>query len=165
VLPVSVPPQIEVRILDPRINQWGLPRYQSEMAAGVDLHACIDEALVIEAQAPAVLVSSGIAVHIADVGFVGLIVPRSGLGHRVGLVMGNLVGVLDADYRGTVFVSLWNRNAGGSVVIEPGDRIAQLLFLPVVRPEFHVVEAFTGSSERADRGFGSTGNGVGRTGG
>ena len=151
---------VEVRILDERVRTWGLPKYHSVMAAGVDLFACIDEELHLEPKAPAALVPSGIAVHIGDPAIAGLIVPRSGLGHRSGIVMGNLLGVLDADYTGPLMISLWNRSAVGSatVTIKPGDRIAQLLFVPVVRPEFRVVAAFTTDTERGSGGFGSTGH-------
>lgn len=139
-----------------------MPRYHSALAAGIDLHACLDEPLALEPGAPAALVSAGIAIHIADPQLVGLIVPRSGLGHRSGVVMGNLVGVVDADYIGPLMVSLWNRNAPdtAAVTIAPGDRIAQLLFVPIVRPVFNVVETFSLGSERGGAGFGSTGQGV-----
>ena len=150
---------IEIVILDPRVHQWGLPRYQTEMAAAIDLHACLDEAVQLHPQAPAVLVSAGFALHMADAGMAAMIVPRSGLGHKKGLVVGNLVGVIDADYTGPIMVSLWNRNAAGSapVVVEPGERIAQMMFVPILRPGFSVVGLFSGSSARGERGFGSTG--------
>lgn len=154
-------PTFEVVVLDDRIRAWGLPRYQSEMAAAIDLFACIDRPLALEPQSPARLVSSGVAVHIADPSVAGLIVPRSGAGHRTGLVMGNSVGVVDADYTGPVMISVWNRNAPGSapVVVNPGDRIAQMLFVPVVRPVLRVVEAFSRGTARGAGGFGSTGMG------
>jgi len=150
---------IEVKILDPRIHEWGLPRHHSEMAAAIDLFACIDAPLSIAADTPAHLIPAGIAIHIGDPGYAALIVPRSGLGHRTGLVMGNLVGVLDADYMGPVMISAWNRNPPGSdpIVVQPGDRIAQMLFVPVGRPSFTVVDAFSGQSARGAAGFGSTG--------
>jgi dUTP pyrophosphatase len=153
-------PLVEVKILDERVRRWGLPRYQSEMAAAIDLFACIDDTLVLPAQSPAVLISSGIAVHLGDPNVAGLVVPRSGLGHRSGLVLGNLVGVIDADYTGSVMISLWNRNPAGSepIAVAPGDRIAQLIFVPVVRPLFRVVNEFSKTSERGAGGFGSTGH-------
>jgi dUTP pyrophosphatase len=153
-------PIVEVKILDERVRAWGLPRYHSDMAAAVDLFACIAAQLVLEPQAPAQLVSSGISVSIGDPQIAGLIVPRSGLGHGKGLVMGNLVGLLDADYTGPLMISAWNRSRSGSepIVINPGDRIAQLIFLPVVRPEFQVVAEFSKDSERGAGGFGSTGH-------
>jgi dUTP pyrophosphatase len=150
---------IEVRILDERVRAWGLPDYQSAMAAGIDLVACLDEPLVLPPAAPAQLVPTGLAVHIGDPGLVGLIVPRSGLGHRAGLVLGNAVGVLDADYTGPLLISAWNRSAAGSppIVVQPGDRIAQLLFVPIVRPTFAVVTEFSRTTARGAGGFGSTG--------
>jgi dUTP pyrophosphatase len=152
-------PSVELRILDERIKDWGTPRYHSEMAAGVDLLACLDAPLVLEPQAAAVLVSSGVSIHINDPHVAAVVVPRSGLGHKQGLVMGNLIGVIDADYTGPLMVSCWNRSGLGSapVTINPGDRIAQLLFLPIVRPELTVVEEFSTSTARAGGGFGSTG--------
>ena len=151
-------PAIEVKILDDRIHGWGLPRHHSEMAAAIDLFACVDAPTEIAAQAAAILIPSGIAIHIGTPDFTALIVPRSGLGHR-GLVMGNGVGVIDADYLGPVMISVWNRNAAGSppIVIQPGERIAQMLFVPVVRPRFSVVAEFSTTTTRGDGGFGSTG--------
>ena len=149
---------VELKVLDERVRAWGLPRYHSEMAAAVDLFACLDAPLVLAPQAAAQLVPAGIAIHIAEPGLAAIIVPRSGLGHK-GLVLGNLVGVLDADYTGPVMISVWNRNAPDAppIVIEPGDRIAQLMFVPVVRPAFEVVDEFTALSLRGAGGFGSTG--------
>ena len=152
-------PAVEVRVLDERIRTWGLPQHHSAMAAGVDLFACLGGELVLAPQAPAELVPAGIAIHIGDPGIAAIIVPRSGLGHRQGLVMGNLVGVIDADYTGPVMISVWNRSAHGStpIVIKPGDRIAQLIFVPIVRPLFEIVDAFSKESARGSGGFGSTG--------
>ena len=150
---------VELRILDERIRTWGVPRYHSEMAAGIDLLACVDEPVILEPQAPAVLISSGISIHIGNPYVAGLVVPRSGLGHRLGLVMGNLVGVIDSDYTGPLMVSAWNRSRSNAdaVVIDPGDRIAQLILLPIVRGEFEIVEEFSKATARAATGFGSTG--------
>lgn len=152
-------PRIEIKILDPRLHQWGLPQYQSAMAAAIDLRACIDSAITLAPGSAALLVSSGLAVHLADPHLAAIVVPRSGLGHKKGLVMGNLQGVIDADYAGPVLISVWNRSAMGTapIIIEPGERIAQMLFVPIVRPEFTVVEAFTADSVRGSDGFGSTG--------
>jgi dUTP pyrophosphatase len=152
-------PAVEVRILDDRLRAWGLPRCQSDLAAAIDLFACVDAPLVLAAQSPAELVPSGMAVFIGDPRIAAIIVPRSGLGHRSGLVIGNLVGVVDADYTGPVMISVWNRSAAGSepVVIQPGDRIAQMLFVPVLRPRFTVVEQFSRRTGRGEAGFGSTG--------
>jgi dUTP pyrophosphatase len=129
------------------------------MAAALDLYACIDGPLALEAQANAQLVPAGVALHIADPQVAALIVPRSGLGHRRGLVLGNSIGVVDADYTGPVLVSLWNRNALGTepIVIAPGDRVAQMLFVPILRPELSLVSEFSRASERGAGGFGSTG--------
>ena len=151
-------PKVEVKILDQRIREWGLPRYQSEMAAAVDLFACLDAPLALRPASPAQLIPSGISVFIGDPRVAAVIVPRSGLGHR-GLVLGNLVGVLDADYLGPVVVSAWNRNPPGTdpIEIQPGDRIAQMLFVPIVRPIFAVVEEFSRQTTRGAGGFGSTG--------
>lgn len=153
-------PVVEVTILDARVHQWGLPEYQSDMAAAADLYACIDDSLMLAPEDPARLISSGIAIHIGSPGIAGLIVPRSGLGHGKGLVMGNLVGVIDGDYTGPLMVSVWNRNPPGSdpIRIEPGDRIAQLLFVPVVRPLFQTVLGFGKETARGGGGFGSTGH-------
>jgi dUTP pyrophosphatase len=150
---------IEVVILDARLHVWGMPRYQSEMAAAIDLHACLDAALEILPGAAAQLIPAGIAVHMADPHMAAIIVPRSGLGHKKGLVLGNTVGVIDADYTGPVLVSAWNRNPPGSapIVVQPGERIAQMMFVPVLRPHFHVVDAFSRRSARGEGGFGSTG--------
>jgi len=152
-------PRVELKVLDQRLREWVLPHYQSEMAAAIDLHACIDGPLALLAGAPPTLVPSGIAVHMADPGLAALVLPRSGLGHRKGLVLGNLVGLIDADYTGPVLVSAWNRGAAGSepIVLMPGERFAQMVFVPVVRPSFQIVEEFSVRSERGAGGFGSTG--------
>src|ERR1700722_11777801 len=155
-----MPLKVELKILDPRLPGWGFPAYGSSLAAGLDLHAWLDAPLVVEPQAPAVLVSSGIAFRIGDPGWCGLVLPRSGLGHRQGLVLGNAVGLIDADYEGPCLISVGNRNPAGSgavVAIKPGDRIAQLVFTRVTRPEFAVVTEFSESGERQSGGFGSTG--------
>ena len=158
-MPLALTPRVEIKILDARLTTWGLPRYQSDMAAAIDLHACLDAPLTIEAQSPAQLVSSGISLHLADPHLAAIVVPRSGLGHKKGLVLGNLQGVIDADYTGPVMISVWNRSAAGTapIIIEPGERIAQMLFVPVIRPTFAVVTGFTAASKRGSGGFGSTG--------
>ena len=158
----SCPSTIEVRILDDRIREWGLPQYHSEMAAAVDLFACVDEPIMLHPQSPAHLISSGLALHIGDANIAALVVPRSGMGHRKGLVVGNLVGVIDADYTGPLMISAWNRSEPGSdpITINPGDRIAQMMFVPIVRPQFRIVDEFSLESGRGAGGFGSTGVGV-----
>ncbi|MGY8525972.1 dUTP diphosphatase [Paracidovorax citrulli] len=152
-------PVVEIKVLDERLHQWGLPRYQSDMAAAIDLHACIDAPLHLEAGAPAQLVPAGFAVHMGNPYMAATIAPRSGLGHKKGLVLGNSIGVIDADYQGPILVSVWNRNAAGTppIVIEPGERIAQMMFVPVLRPVFQTVEDFSSDSARGAGGFGSTG--------
>ena len=154
--------EVEVKVLDPRLQTWGLPRYQSTMAAGIDLFACPDAPVTLLPGDPAVLIPSGMAIHIADPGVTAIIVPRSGLGHKKGLVLGNLVGVVDADYTGQVFISDWNRSGPDTqpIVIEPGERIAQMLFVPVLRPSFSVVSEFSATTQRGAGGFGSTGSDV-----
>lgn len=154
-------PTMEIRILDARLHEWGLPRYQSDMAAAIDLCACLDAPAVLAPGAAPVLVSSGLAVHIADPAIAGLVLPRSGLGHRKGLVLGNLVGLIDPDYTGPILVSAWNRNASGSepIVLQPGERFAQLLFVPILRPTLAIVDSFSASTARGPGGFGSTGPG------
>jgi dUTP pyrophosphatase len=141
------------------LNQWGLPTYQTPLAAAIDLFACIDAPLQIEPQQAAVLVPSGIALHMDSANLCAMILPRSGLGHKKGLVLGNSVGLIDADYTAQCFISVWNRNPPGSqaISVEPGERIAQMVFLPVLRPVFSVVEEFSRGSQRGAGGFGSTG--------
>jgi dUTP pyrophosphatase len=156
---VAAGPKIEVKVLDPRLQTWGLPRYQTAMAAGIDLHACLEQDLDVAPGSPAALVPSGLAIHIADPGIAAVVLPRSGLGHKSGLVLGNLVGLIDADYTGPLMISVWNRAAPGTspLRIRPGDRIAQLVFVPILRPQFRVVDAFSAESDRGAGGFGSTG--------
>ena len=147
--------KIQVKILDERIgSKYPLPEYATEGSAGMDLRACIDEHIRIEA-GEAQLIPTGIAIHIADPELAAVILPRSGLGHKQGIVLGNLVGLIDSDYQGQLMVSVWNRSKN-NVVIEPGDRIAQLVFVPVRRVHFEVVEEFE-KSERSAGGFGHTG--------
>ena len=155
-----MPLKVELKILDQRLPGWGFPHYGSSLAAGLDLHACLDAPVEIEPQASAVLISAGIAFRIGDPQWCGLVLPRSGLGHRRGLVLGNAVGLIDADYQGPLLMSVWNRNpadSAASIPIMPGDRIAQLVFTRVIRPEFLLVETFSESGGRESGGFGSTG--------
>lgn len=147
-------PIIALKILDERIRPH-LPAYATPGSAGLDLRACIDDPLTLEARATS-LVPTGIAIHIADPGLAALILPRSGLGHKHGIVLGNLVGLIDSDYQGQLMVSCWNR--GTEVfVLNPMDRLAQLVIVPVVHASFSVVDEFA-TSERAGGGFGSTGH-------
>ena len=157
---MDLTPEIELKVLDPRIHEWGLPRHHSDMAAGIDMRACLDRPLEIRPQAPAVLVPTGIALLMNNPHIAGFILARSGLGHRKGLVLGQAVGTLDADYTAEIFVSAWLRQPPGSepVIVEPGKRIAQLVFVPILRPRFRVVEAFSAETGRGGGGFGSTGS-------
>jgi dUTP pyrophosphatase len=144
---------IDLRILDPRIAPT-LPAYATPGSAGLDLRACIDSPLVLQ-PGQAELVPTGLAMHIADPGLAALLLPRSGLGHKQGLVLGNLVGLIDSDYQGPLMVSAWNRGPA-PVTIQPLDRIAQMLIVPVVQAAFRVVDDFAASA-RGEGGFGSTG--------
>lgn len=146
---------VQIKILDPRIgSDFPVPEYATDGAAGVDLRACLDQPLAI-APGQTHLVPSGIAVHMADPGLAAVVLPRSGLGHKKGIVLGNLVGLIDSDYQGQVMISVWNRG-NETVSIEPGDRIAQMVFVPVTKVQFEVVEEFEASA-RGDGGFGHTG--------
>ncbi len=149
-------PTIEVKLLDPRLHDWGLPRYQSDAAAAIDLHACLDAALTIPPGEPPTLISAGFAVHIADPHIAALVLPRSGMGHKKGLVLGNLVGLIDPDYTGPIMVSAWNRGSV-PVTLTPGERFAQMMFVPVIRPVLTAVAEFSQLSLRGAGGFGSTG--------
>jgi dUTP pyrophosphatase len=145
--------RVDVRILDPRMKDR-LPAYATTGSAGLDLRACIDAAIVL-APGTAELVPTGLAIHLGDPGHAAMILPRSGLGHRHGIVLGNLVGLIDSDYQGPLMVSCWNRGQA-PFTIEPFERIAQLVVVPVVQAEFRVVDRFD-ASERGAGGFGSTG--------
>lgn len=147
--------KIQLKILDSRIGtDFPLPDYATSGSAGMDLRACVDVALVLEPGATA-LVPTGMAIHIEDPGIAAVLLPRSGLGHKHGIVLGNLVGLIDSDYQGQLFVSCWNRGKD-SFTIEPGERIAQMVIVPVVRAQFDVVSEFT-VSQRGAGGFGHTG--------
>ena len=156
-LPPASPhrPVIDVRILDERVRDL-LPAYATRGAAGMDLRACVDAPLVV-APGETHLVPTGISIHIGDPGYAAVILPRSGLGHKHGIVLGNLVGLIDSDYQGPLMVSCWNRGRD-AFTLQPLDRLAQLVIVPVVQARFRVVEAFD-ESERAAGGFGSTGRG------
>jgi dUTP pyrophosphatase len=150
---------VEIKILDQRLREWGLPAYQSALAAAVDLMACTDAPTEVRAGAAAVLIPAGISIRMTQPDLAAVILPRSGLGHKTGLVLGNLMGLIDADYLGPIMISAWNRNSVGTepIVITPGDRIAQMMFIPIVRPAFRVVDEFSGTTARGSGGFGSTG--------
>jgi dUTP pyrophosphatase len=145
--------ELDVRILDARLRE-NLPQYATAGAAGLDLRACIDQPIELKPGATE-LIPSGIAIHLTDPGLAAMVLPRSGLGHKHGIVLGNLVGLIDSDYQGQIFVSLWNR--GGSVfTLNPMERIAQLVVMPVLQVTLNVVDDFA-ASERGAGGFGSTG--------
>lgn len=147
--------KIQLKILDPRLgNEFPLPEYATSGSAALDLRACLDQALEI-APGETHLIPTGLAIHIADASLAALLLPRSGLGHKHGIVLGNLVGLIDSDYQGQLLVSCWNRGAE-SFTIQVGERIAQMLFVPVVHASFEVVEEFDQSS-RGPGGFGHSG--------
>ncbi len=145
--------KIDVRILDARLKDK-LPAYATPGSAGLDLRACLDAPLTLQPNAWQ-LVPTGVAIYLQDPGYAALILPRSGLGHKHGIVLGNLVGLIDSDYQGQLMVSAWNRS-DVAFTIEPMERIAQLVIVPVMQAQFNVVEAFT-ASERGEGGYGSTG--------
>jgi dUTP pyrophosphatase len=160
--------KIELQILDHRLPGWGFPSWGSSLAAGLDLHACLDAPIGLRPQASPVLISAGFAFRIGDPEWCALVVPRSGLGHREGLVLGNTLGLVDADYEAPCLISAWNRNPPQTariIRVLPGDRIAQLVFTRIVRPEFAVVATLSASpgaegrqtQTRGAGGFGSTG--------
>jgi len=147
--------KVQVKLLDPRLGkEWPLPSYATAGSAGLDLRACVDEAINIE-PGQTVLVKTGMAIYIHDVNFAGLILPRSGLGHKHGIVLGNLVGLIDSDYQGELMVSVWNRGQN-TFRLEPGERLAQYVLVPVVQAEFEQVEEFE-ETLRGAGGFGHTG--------
>lgn len=147
--------KIQIKILDPRLgNEIPIPRYATPGSAGMDIHACLDAALEIK-PGDSALIPGGFAMHIEDTGMAAVLLPRSGLGHKHGIVLGNLVGLIDSDYQGQVFVSCWNRGRE-PFTIRPGDRIAQMVFIPVMQAALDVVESFD-ESQRGVGGFGHTG--------
>lgn len=147
--------KVQVKLLDPRLGkEWPLPSYATAGSAGLDLRACLDKAIDIE-PGQTVLVKTGMAIYIHDVNFAGLILPRSGLGHKHGIVLGNLVGLIDSDYQGELMVSVWNRGQT-TFRLEPGERLAQYVLVPVVQAEFEQVEEFE-ETLRGAGGFGHTG--------
>lgn len=145
--------KLDIKILDPRIKDQ-LPHYATSGSAGLDLRACLDAPMVLEPGQTA-LVPTGLAIHLADPRYAALILPRSGLGHKHGIVLGNLVGLIDSDYQGQLMISTWNRGVT-TFTLNPFERLAQLVVVPVMQVEFNVVDEFD-SSERGDGGFGSTG--------
>ena len=149
--------RIKLRILDPRIGkEFPLPAHSTPGSAGMDLRACLDAPLILQ-PGTAELIPTGISIYVEDPTLAALLLPRSGLGHKSGIVLGNLVGLIDSDYQGPLLVSCWNRGSA-SFTVNPGDRIAQMVIVPVVHVDFDVVEEFTGTA-RGTGGFGSSGHG------
>lgn len=146
--------KIDVKILDPRMVEQ-LPAYATPGSAGLDLRACVDAPVTLQPNAWQ-LIPTGIAIHLLDPNFAAMILPRSGLGHKHGIVLGNLVGLIDSDYQGQLMVSAWNRSST-AFTIEPMERIAQMVIVPVVQAQFNVVQEFDAASERGVGGYGSTG--------
>lgn len=150
--------QVQVKILNPKIgndDKFPLPHRATGGSAGIDLRACIDEPITIKA-GESQLIGTGLAIYIQDPDYVGFIMPRSGLGHKHGIVLGNLTGVIDADYQGELMVSIWNRSQT-DYVLQPGEKMAQYLVVPIARPTFEIVGEFSDISVRGEGGFGSTG--------
>ena len=150
--------QVQVKILNPKIgndDKFPLPHRATDGSAGIDLRACIDELITIKA-GESQLIGTGLAIYIQDPDYVGFIMPRSGLGHKHGIVLGNLTGVIDADYQGELMVSIWNRSQT-DYVLQPSEKMAQYLVVPIARPTFEIVAEFSDISVRGEGGFGSTG--------
>ncbi|WP_275115360.1 dUTP diphosphatase [Thiomicrorhabdus sediminis] len=149
--------QVEYKILDKRLgNEIEMPHYGTPGSAGLDLRACIDEAMTIE-PGQTVLIPTGMAIHLDDPGLAAMLLPRSGLGHKHGMVLGNLVGLIDSDYQGPLMVSMWNRGSA-AYTVEIGERIAQMVIVPVLQPVFTEVSEFGEATQRGQSGFGSTGS-------
>ena len=148
--------QVDIQVLDPRMADQ-LPAYATPGSAGLDLRACLDAPVELAPNAWQ-LIPTGLAIHLADPGYAAMILPRSGLGHKHGIVLGNLVGLIDSDYQGQLMVSAWNRSAT-AFTIQPMERIAQMVIVPVVQARFRVVSSFSAPSERGAGGYGSTGRG------
>ncbi|MFM8391592.1 MAG: dUTP diphosphatase [Methylophilaceae bacterium] len=146
--------QVELKILDERVRD-NMPSYATAGSAGLDLRACIDDAITIQA-GETVLIPTGMAIHLANPAYAAMILPRSGLGHKHGIVLGNLVGLIDSDYQGQLMVSAWNRS-DVAFTLEPMERLAQLVIVPVVQAQFNVVNEFAAATERGEGGYGSTG--------
>jgi len=152
--PPTGKPKLSVKILDERVHDYPLPHYATVGSAGMDLRALLDEALTL-APGDSALVRTGLAIHIGDPGLAGVVLPRSGLGHKHGIVLGNLVGLIDSDYQGELMISVWNRGRE-TFMLEPGERLAQYVLVPVIQAELEIVEDFV-ATDRAAGGFGHSG--------
>lgn len=147
---------IQLKILDPRLGEeFPLPTYATDGSAGLDLRACVEKSLEIKPNRVE-LISAGIALHISDKQLAAMIIPRSGLGHKHGIILGNSVGLIDSDYQGSIMISCWNRNTE-PFIIEPGERIAQLVIVPIVHAKFDIVTDFDNRTKRGEGGFGHSG--------
>ncbi|MCL1623640.1 dUTP diphosphatase [Moraxella sp. Tifton1] len=149
---------VQIKILNPKVGKdpnFPMPTRATDGSAGIDLRACIDESVVIKA-GETKLIGTGLAIYIKDPNYAGIILPRSGLGHKHGIVLGNLVGLIDADYQGELMVSIWNRS-DADFIIHPAERMAQYMIVPIARPEFQLVDEFSDDSQRGSGGFGSSG--------
>ncbi|HMI77057.1 MAG TPA: dUTP diphosphatase [Buchnera sp. (in: enterobacteria)] len=148
--------KINIKILDDRLNKiFKIPNYATLGSSGLDLRACINEQILLTAHTTQLL-PTGIAIHISDPYITAIILPRSGLGHKHGIVLGNLVGLIDSDYQGQLMISVWNRGKK-NYFINPGDKIAQIVFIPIIRPLFNIVKSFNNNSNRGENGFGHSG--------
>jgi len=154
VSPAMTKPKLSVKVLDERVHDYPLPHYATVGSAGMDLRALLDEALTL-APGDSALVRTGLAIHIGDPGLAGVVLPRSGLGHKHGIVLGNLVGLIDSDYQGELMISVWNRGRE-TFMLEPGERLAQYVLVPVIQAELEIVEDFV-ATDRAAGGFGHSG--------
>lgn len=147
--------KVELRILDNRLHEWGVPEYETQGAAAMDIRACVDQNITLY-NGDKALVPTGFALGMHETDLAAVLMPRSGAGHKKGLVLGNLVGLLDSDYQGQVFVSAWNRGSK-ALIIKPGERIAQMMFIKAEKVVFEVLDAFSAETERGEGGFGHTG--------
>ena len=151
------PLSVDIKILDTRINQqWPLPQYATQGSAGLDLRAMFKEHDIYIEPNQTILIPTGIAIHIKDPNVAATILPRSGLGHKAGIVLGNLVGLIDSDYQGELMISAWNRGINTYQIMQ-GDRIAQLVFIPIIKPTFNIVDTFDDHTNRNQQGFGHSG--------
>lgn len=152
---MSVKPALKIKILDSKIHQFGLPHYATQGSAGMDLRACLEHPIEVQPN-QTLLIPTGLAIHINDPHLAAIILPRSGLGHKHGIILGNTVGLIDSDYQGPLMISCWNRSTVPFSIL-PGDRIAQLIMVPIVSVEIEIVNEFQTQTQRGEQGFGHTG--------